>query len=148
MATFVVAVGLVFGSILKADIAQYLPFLTVNIVIWNFLSQVLTESCAVFVQAEGYIRQERLPKTIFIMRLFIRNLLTLAHNAILIPIVFVIFGVSTTFAAILVLPGERGGAARRALFTLVATDAGARGPHGRLYRPLRGLRSGCGLRTF
>lgn len=105
MATFIGTLAFVFGAIFRIDIKEYLPYLTVNLVIWTFVSSVLTESCTVFIQAEGYIRQEKLPKTLFIMRLLVRNILAMGHNAIMILVVFLVFGKPTLTPMLLVLPG-------------------------------------------
>lgn len=105
MATFVGTLAFVFGNIFRVDLKLYLPYLTVNIVLWSFVSSVLTESCTVFVQAEGYIRQEKLPKTLFVMRLFVRNILAMGHNSIMILVIYVVFGVPTLAPMVLVLPG-------------------------------------------
>lgn len=105
MAMFIGAIGVVYSSLFSMEIRTYLPYLTVNMIVWTFIAGVANDSCTIFTQAEAYIRQERSPKTVFLMRLLVRHMLVLFHNAVLIPIVFLFFGVPSSWATLLALPG-------------------------------------------
>jgi lipopolysaccharide transport system permease protein len=105
MAAFIGAIGIVYSFLFNMTIREYLPYLAVNMIVWTLISTVLNEGCTVFTQSESYIRQERLPKTIFLMRLIVRNVLILGHNALIIPVVFILFGVSVSWVALLAVPG-------------------------------------------
>jgi ABC-type polysaccharide/polyol phosphate export permease len=86
-------------------VEDYIPYLATNFVIWNFISGTITDSTAVFVQAAGYMRQDALPKTIFVMRILVRNFMILAHNIIVVPITFAAFSVKPNLNLILFVPG-------------------------------------------
>jgi lipopolysaccharide transport system permease protein len=105
MAVFIIGIGPLYGSLFSMDLRTFLPHLTVYYVVWSFIAGVLTDSCVTFVQAEPYLRQQSLPKSVFLLRVLTRNLLTLAHNALLIPIVFLFFGVTISASLALVVPG-------------------------------------------
>ena len=105
MGAFIFGAGFVFGQLFQRSMAEYLPFLTVSMVVWGFMTGILNDSCTVFAQSESYLRQERLAKSIFVMRLLVRNLLIFAHNLILIPVVFLIFGKMPSATALLAIPG-------------------------------------------
>ncbi|CEJ96032.1 O-antigen export system permease protein RfbD [Caballeronia glathei] len=47
---------------------EFLPFLTLGIVIWTFISSSLVEGSMAFIAAEGYIKQFPFPKTIYLYR--------------------------------------------------------------------------------
>jgi lipopolysaccharide transport system permease protein len=67
------------------------------------ISGIAIDSTSAFVQAEGFLRQQALPKTTFILRILVRNFVSFGHNIIVLPIVFLVFGVSpawTWFAAL------------------------------------------------
>jgi ABC-type polysaccharide/polyol phosphate export permease len=105
MAAFIGAIGFVYSGLFQMEARVYIPFLTVNFVVWTFIAGTINDACSAFTQAEKYLRQERLPKTVFIMRIVLRNLLILGHNALLIPAVMVLFGATVTWAIVLALPG-------------------------------------------
>jgi len=105
MGIFVIAIGPVYALLFNTELKEFLPYLTVNIVVWGFISSMINDACTAFIQSDGYIRQERLPKIGFLYRILVRNLLILGHNALLIPLVFIAFGKSVDPVALLAIPG-------------------------------------------
>jgi lipopolysaccharide transport system permease protein len=105
MATFIGAIGFVYAGLFKMEMREYIPYLTLNFVVWNLIAGTMNDACLAFTQAESYLRQERLPKTVFIMRVLVRNLLIFAHNSFLIPVVMLLFGVTLSWTILLALPG-------------------------------------------
>ncbi|MFC0217657.1 lipopolysaccharide transport system permease protein [Pseudochelatococcus lubricantis] len=105
MAVFVAGIGVVFSLLFKQSVAEYVPYLAVNYIIWTFMSGVVSDSTTAFVQGTVFLRQENLPKTIFVMRVIVRNLIALAHNIVIVPPVFLLFGVVPDWGIFLMLPG-------------------------------------------
>jgi len=105
MGIFVIAIGPVYAILFNTELKEFLPYLTVNIVVWGFISSMINDACTAFIQSDGYIRQERLPKIGFLYRILVRNLLILGHNALLIPLVFIAFGKPVDQVALLAIPG-------------------------------------------
>ncbi len=87
------------------DLAEYLPFLALSQVLWGFLATVVAESCNTFTEMVGLIRSVRMPMFVFSLRVVIRNLMVLAHNVIVIVVVFAIFRVWPGWYIFLILPG-------------------------------------------
>lgn len=81
------AMGLLYARLLGQDVADYLPYLAVGLVLWSFISTTVNELCLTFISAENLVKQVKLPLTAHVMRVVWRNVLILAHNAvILVPI--------------------------------------------------------------
>jgi lipopolysaccharide transport system permease protein len=95
----------VFGQLFKSSLDSYLPFLTAGIILWGFISTVITEGCLGFIAAEAVIKQLPIPLFVHILRLVWRNVLILGHNMVIFPIVFVLFGRSLNILALAALPG-------------------------------------------
>ena len=57
MVIMVAAMGLIYARMFNMDINRYLPFLTVGLVIWNFVSTVIIEGCQTFLSAHNIITQ-------------------------------------------------------------------------------------------
>ena len=53
----IATIGIVFGQIFDSPMKEYLPFLTAGMILWTFISTVLTEGCIGFISAEGIIKQ-------------------------------------------------------------------------------------------
>ena len=105
MGVFIGGIGLVYSVLFHQPVQQYIPYLAANITIWNLISATIGESGTVFTQAALYMRQDAMAKTIFIMRLLLRNMVVLAHNIVIVPLVFIAFQYAPSSVIVLALPG-------------------------------------------
>lgn len=101
----VAALGYLYAGIFHTDIHSYLPFLALSIVLWGFLSTVISDACLAFTEAEGVIRAVRMPYFLFAIRILVRNMLVLAHNVVVIVVVFALFAVWPGWHLLLTIPG-------------------------------------------
>jgi lipopolysaccharide transport system permease protein len=99
------ALGVLYSTLFKIDLRDYLPFLALSQVLWGFLASLVSESCTVFTEAEGVIRSVRMPFFVFSLRALIRNAVALAHNIVVIVVVFAIFRIWPTIDSLMALPG-------------------------------------------
>jgi ABC-type polysaccharide/polyol phosphate export permease len=86
------------------EITRYLPFLTVGLVIWNFVSTVIIEGCQTFLSAQNVITQVRMPFSVHAWRTVYRNLIVLAHNMVIVPLVLLMFSVPVGWSVIVIVP--------------------------------------------
>ena len=105
VALFVLGIGLVYAGIFGMPISEYLPRLTVSYIVWMFISSVLIGGCSTFIAASTTMQQRLFPVSVHAYRLIARELLIFAHNAIVIVVVWIIFAVGITPAAVLAIPG-------------------------------------------
>jgi lipopolysaccharide transport system permease protein len=89
----VLSMGVLYAELFHMNLSQYLPFLALSLVLWNALSGMVTEAGVCFTTAEGTIRSMRMPFTVHAARAVIRNILVLAHNALVFVGVFAWFNV-------------------------------------------------------
>ena len=93
MLVTIVALGVVYSYLFRMSLSEYLPSLTLGIVIWGLISSMAMEATTVFTGAESYLRQVPLPKSIFVHRMLVRNLVTFAHNMTIIPLLYLAFNI-------------------------------------------------------
>jgi len=105
MGIMVGVLGAIYGKLFGADRQEYLPFLALGFLIWQWLSSTATESTMLFVVATRYIKQTRLPITLFVFRLMARNLIVLVHNLPVYVIVALVVGLRPGWIALLAIPG-------------------------------------------
>lgn len=105
MGIMIATIGIVFGQIFKAPMAEFLPFLAAGMIIWNFISSVVAEGCNSFISAEGIIKQLPIPLFVHVLRMIWRNMLILAHNLIILPLVFLAVMKSLHWVVLLAIPG-------------------------------------------
>lgn len=96
--------GVIYPHLFHTDIRTYLPFLTVGIVIWQFLQTIVNDSCLTFVGGKNIILQAPMPFSIHAYRMVARNFIVLAHNFVIVPIILVMFSVPVGWGALQIFP--------------------------------------------
>ncbi len=104
-AIMVGALGFLYSALFHMSLHDYLPWLALSIVLWNFLGALVAEGCVSFTEAEAMIRSVRMPYTLYALRVGVRNVLVLAHNIVVIVGVFVLLEISPGAKALLAIPG-------------------------------------------
>lgn len=89
----IAAMGVLYARLFHENVQEYIPYLSVGLILWALISSLITESCSAFIQTEGIIKQIRLPLTVHIFRMIWRNLIIFLHNAVVLVIVFLWFSV-------------------------------------------------------
>ncbi|MBU6496935.1 MAG: ABC transporter permease [Rhodospirillales bacterium] len=100
----VAAMGVIYATLFRMDVAEYLPFLAVSQVLWGFLATLVTEACTGYTSAEFTIRSMRMPFVLYAVRILVRNLVVLAHNMLVIVVVFAVFANWPDANWLLILP--------------------------------------------
>lgn len=104
-AVMIVALGFLYSELFRMNLHEYLPYLSVSLVLWNFLGAAVSEACTAFLGSEGLIRSVRLPFTVYAGRVMVRNLLVLAHNVLVFIAVYAWFDIWPGWAALGAVPG-------------------------------------------
>lgn len=101
----IASIGLVFGAIFNAPMVEYLPFLAAGIIAWTFINVTINEGCTSFIDSEGIIKQLPIPLLAHVLRIIWRNSLILAHNILILPLVFLVMGKSIDPEVLIAIPG-------------------------------------------
>ena len=99
-----VAMGTIYAALFKMETSTYIPYLMTGLLAWQFLSTVITEGCSTFTAAQDVIQQVPLPFSIQAYRTVYRNLIVLAHNAVIIPFGLILFGVPVNWRVLEIIP--------------------------------------------
>ncbi|PTY38341.1 hypothetical protein BGP77_16520 [Saccharospirillum sp. MSK14-1] len=105
MAVTIAAMGPLYGSIFNIDLESFLPHLSLGLIAWGFISAQLIEFGEIFQHSAHYLRNMKLPLSLFILRVQYRQLIILAHNLAIIPVLFLILGRPVNMTLLLVIPG-------------------------------------------
>jgi ABC-type polysaccharide/polyol phosphate export permease len=103
-AIWIGAMGFLYAKLFNSPPATYLPFLSVGLVMWQFLATLITDGCTTFTGAAGVIQQVPMPFSVHVYRMVLRNLIVLAHNAIVIPIIMLLFHVVPDWQCVWIIP--------------------------------------------
>lgn len=104
-AVMLVALGFLYAKLFQIDVVIYMPWLAVSLIVWNMISQAVSEATTTITGAESVVRQMPLPYSVHALRTVFRNAVVAAHNLPLIVVVFLIFGVSPGWGALWAIPG-------------------------------------------
>ena len=81
-----------------------MPFIGTGMVIWNYLSQVITECTSIFVNHKYIYQNQRMNFAVSICSVIYKNTLILAHSFIIILIIIVIFSVPVNLYLFQIIP--------------------------------------------
>jgi ABC-type polysaccharide/polyol phosphate export permease len=104
-AVFIAVITLVFGRVLQVPMYDYVPYVATGMIFWLFITTTITSSSSAFVGSSALIKQSAVPMFVYVQKEFWRDLLTLAHNLVILPIAFLIVGRGIDWTALLVIPG-------------------------------------------
>ena len=97
--------GVLYSMLLNQDIKNYLPYLGIGLVLWQYISTCISEGSNTFITYGYVMKQVRMPITIHVMRIVWRNFIILLHSLPVVIILMFIFGHQLNFYFILVIPG-------------------------------------------
>ncbi|REE74396.1 ABC-2 type transport system permease protein [Rhodococcus wratislaviensis] len=87
------AMGILYSALLDIPLDEFLPYVTVGLIVWNLISASILEGSEVFIANEGLIKQLPSALSVHVYRLVWRQLLLFAHNLVIYVIMLFAFGV-------------------------------------------------------
>ena len=97
--------GLLWATLFKMNLHEYLPYFAAGNVIWIFIAMQLNEATTGFTQFESLIKQTRLPYPSYVLRLLCRNFIIFLHNFIIVIVVVTFVGNGWGWVSLLAIPG-------------------------------------------
>jgi lipopolysaccharide transport system permease protein len=104
MAVMVVSLGVLYAELFRTPIDDFLPYLCVGLLFWNLASSFMTEGGTIFTTSESYIKQIRLPYSVYVYRSAWSKLIIFAHNFVIYFGVLIYFRIWPGAAGLLAIP--------------------------------------------
>lgn len=100
------AMGILYSMLLDQPLREFLPYVTVGLIVWNVINASILEGADVFIANEGLIKQLPSALSVHIYRLVWRQLLFFAHNMVIYLVMLAAFGVweDVNWASLLAIP--------------------------------------------
>ncbi|APT88079.1 sugar ABC transporter permease [Corynebacterium frankenforstense DSM 45800] len=98
------ALGLLYSVLFKVPIAEFLPHVTVGLIMWGFISGCIKEGADIFIDNEGLIKQLPSALSVHVYRLVWKQTLFLAHNMVIWLILVLIFPRNLGWDLLLAIP--------------------------------------------
>lgn len=94
------------GSMLfRVKFSHFFPYVACGMVMWQYVSLMITESGMVFLAQIGLIKNVNVSLISFTLRMFVRNTIVMAHSLVVVALVLLFFKVHLTFSLLLFIPG-------------------------------------------
>lgn len=91
-ATMILAMGILYGYLFHSSLKDYLPFISLSIILWNYVASLVNEAPAIFGQGSSALHARKAPLTLSVFRCVIKQILIAIHNIPVIFVVFLLFG--------------------------------------------------------
>ncbi|RNE48282.1 sugar ABC transporter permease [Corynebacterium alimapuense] len=98
------ALGLLYSMLFQLPLAEFLPHVTVGLIMWGFISGCIKDGAEIFIDNEGLIKQLPSALSVHVYRLVWRQALFLAHNLIIWVILMIIFPRPLGWEVLLTIP--------------------------------------------
>lgn len=105
LAIRILAIGLIFSLVFASDRADYLPYIATGLVAWQLISQSITESTNSIISGVDVIRGLSMSPMVAVFKKALKNLMFFAQNLLLIPAVYLFFGLNLSSNIVLLIPG-------------------------------------------
>ena len=105
LAVLVIAIGFIYANLLGQDPREFIPYLTVGLILWNYLTNSIVEGGTAFVNCEGYIKQISLPIYIYLLRAFVSVGLTTVITLSAFVLVAIYYRLPISAGTLFVVPG-------------------------------------------
>lgn len=102
----VVGLGILWTSLFRLEASEYIPSLTIGLVVWQLIAGCLSEAPGLFVRKANLIRNIALPVTFFGVEAVCRQTINFIHNLVIVVGVLLVFPPETSgFLGFLALLG-------------------------------------------
>jgi lipopolysaccharide transport system permease protein len=105
LAILILAISFIYGALLGQELDTFIPYLTVGLVTWNYLTNSIVEGGNAFIGSEGYIKQISLPLYVYVFRFFVSIGLTALISWAAYVFVAVVYGVPFRPGTLWIVPG-------------------------------------------
>ena len=105
LAVMVLSIGFIYANLLGQDPREFIPYLTIGMILWSYLTNSIVDGGNAFIHSEGYIKQISLPIYIYIFRSFVSISLTMLITMLAFVIVAVVYRLPVGPATLLAVPG-------------------------------------------
>lgn len=82
LAVQAVGMGILYAALFGQPLHDFLPYLAVGLIIWQFIANCINEGADVFIRNEGLIKHLPAPLSVHVFRLVWRQLLLFGHNVL------------------------------------------------------------------
>ncbi len=104
-AIMIAVLASVWSLLWNEPVHKLMPFIGTSLIMWNFLSQILTECTSIFVTHGNFYRNQKMNFSVSVFSIIYKNTIILAHNLAIIVVLVFAFGVPINWYLLQIVPG-------------------------------------------
>jgi ABC-type polysaccharide/polyol phosphate export permease len=105
LAVMVLSIGFIYANLLGQEPREFIPYLTIGMILWGYLTNSIVDGGNAFIHAEGYIKQISLPIYVYIFRSFVSISATTLITMCAFAIVALVYRLPVGPETLLAVPG-------------------------------------------
>lgn len=105
MAVTLGAMGPLYSLLFRFNSIDFIPHLALGLIFWGFISGSISEFGDAFFSSSHFLKQVKIPLTVFVLRVCFRHLVILGHNIVIYPVIMLLLGLSLSWNIIWLIPG-------------------------------------------
>jgi lipopolysaccharide transport system permease protein len=105
MGVQVLVTGFVMAYLFNMTLQRYLPYICIGLIIWSFLTTVISEGATAFTSSAALIMQVKRPLFVYLLQIVWRNLIVGAHTIVVFFVVAFLFALFPGPTYLLAIPG-------------------------------------------
>lgn len=90
----IIILGIVFGFLFKQNLNEFLPHLSIGLMMWMFFQSILSESCNLSLESSHLLLNSKVNFRVLILQMISRNILIMFHHLIIIILILFYFKIS------------------------------------------------------
>lgn len=102
---YVLAMAFVFGGLFNTPLALLLPWVTLGLITFSYISNIMMESSTVLINNKGILLQTRMSFAIWVVFVTLRNMLVAAHHLVVFIGVVILLRLEISLTWLLFIPG-------------------------------------------
>ncbi len=101
----IVALGLVYSQVFNLPTRELMPHVCVGLIVWGFLNSAMLDAGDLFTGSESYIKQVRLPYSLYVFRFVLSKMIVFAHDFPIFIVTILYFRIWPGAVALYAIPG-------------------------------------------
>lgn len=99
------AIGAIFSSLMSISFYEYLPYVAIGLVVWQYMLNTTNECANSFALAKSLVRNMPMPLAVHVLRAIWRNVISMMHHLIFIAAIAAFTAIQIGPLALLAVPG-------------------------------------------
>jgi ABC-type polysaccharide/polyol phosphate export permease len=88
----ILGIGPLYATIFNVEVGEYFVFISISLILWNYVQGTINEACGVFQGHESYHKDLQISNTVFIYKIVWKNTVIFSQNLIMLIVIFLFLG--------------------------------------------------------